>query len=204
MITDMALAAFEVTLNHYLHLDPEMPQKLNTFSGKVVHIQLKDIGMAFFIHFEGDQLKLATDSTQSADTTISGSTFGLMRLGMASKPEQQRTLFAGNVSIQGDMELGHAIKNTLDSLEIDWEEQLSLCVGDTIAHTVGQWAKGVVNWGDYSCQRMTAQVSEFLQEEARFMPPREELKDFFDDVDQMRLDADRTFARFDRVKEAFE
>ena len=43
------------------------------------------------------------------------------------------------------------------------------------------------------------QVNEYVHEEAEFFPAREALQDFFQDIDTLRMDADRLEARVERL-----
>ena len=43
---------------------------------------------------------------------------------------------------------------------------------------------------------MKANVTEYLQEEANVFPPKEEVEDFFSDIDELALAADRLEAKF--------
>ena len=89
----------------------------------------------------------------------------------------------------------------VDEQEIDWEEYLSHFVGDIIAHQVGNCVRSFVDWNQQTAATMRQNMTEYLQEEIRYFPPREECQDFFNDVDEFRSDIDRMEARIQRLKQ---
>ncbi len=199
MIENIILPVLEVSINQYLRLDPEIPEKLIKFSGKVVEVELRDLGLSFFMQFSEQAIKITTQHLGAVDTNISGTVWGMLRLGLGPNIADQRGLFQGEVSINGDVNLGQEVKHLLDSVDIDWEEHLASIVGDTPARMLADFGKGIFSWGSYNCGRAKENMTEYLQEEIRLMPPREELNDFYADVDELRMYVDRVDARLLRL-----
>ena len=96
------------------------------------------------------------------------------------------------------MALGQDVKRLFDELDIDWEGHLAHFTGDVVAHQIGSF----VRQGFALKRRISASMSQnltaYVQEEQRLFPPREEISDFFNDVDAISLRAERLAAHINQ------
>ena len=99
--------------------------------------------------------------------------------------------FADDVEIEGNIELGQQLIDLFDHLQIDWEEQLSHITGDIPAYHIGQLARKISSWVQHTNESLTTNINDYIHEEAQWLPTREALNDFFNDIDQLRSDTDR-------------
>ena len=67
------------------------------------------------------KLRLMGDFDGEADTTLRGAPFALLRMRMARSGEG---MFSGDVTIDGDVELGTQMQRIFDQLDIGWEEHI--------------------------------------------------------------------------------
>lgn len=199
MIKQLSLHTLEKAINHTLALDETSPFKIESLHGKTIEIIIDSLGAHFFIHFADKQLQLRADSPAAADTTIHSSPLGLIRLSLlpASKA---RSLFNDKIRITGDLELGQSVKQLFDELDIDWEGHLAHFTGDVIAHQVGTMIKKGLAFQYHLTSSFRQSFVEFLQEEQRFFPSREEADDFFNDIDTLVLDVERLEATINLLK----
>jgi ubiquinone biosynthesis accessory factor UbiJ len=188
----------ETALNAYLRLDPETLNRLGRLSGRVIGIELHGFGLTFYVLPGADGVQVLGEYEGEPDAVLSGAPLGLLRLGLGRG--DLRPLFAGEVEIRGDVDVGRGFKDALDRIEIDWEEQLSHVVGDVVAHQMGRLARGVVAWGRSSADTLARDLGEYLQEERRELPAAAEVEEFLDSVDRLRTDADRLEARVRRLQ----
>jgi ubiquinone biosynthesis protein UbiJ len=199
--TSVALVAgLETALNNYLRLDPVTVERLGELSGKVVAVELKGLGIRLYLLPEDHGLCLLEHYEGSPDTLLEGSPLALLRMGRA--PDASPALFSGEVRITGDVALGQRFKAILDDMDIDWEEHLSRLSGDVIAHQVGNMARGLLGWARRERQVLAEDVSEYLREEARLLPTRDEVDELLDAVDTLRAHTDRLDARIRRLESA--
>ena len=197
MLGSIANTTLETLLKAYLNLDPDSSARLQALKGKVVRIELKGLNLHFTLMFTQTGLQLLEQYEGQVDTTIRGSPIGLVRLGLISTPSSH--FFAEDVEISGDTELGQSVKDVFDSLDIDWEEHLSHVIGDTLAHQAANTLRSAVSWGQQTRNNLQANLSEYIHEEVRCFPPREELEDFYEEIDQLRDDIERLAARVQRL-----
>ena len=193
----LGLEALEKLINHALALDPESLAKVQGLEGKVVALNVEGVGLKCLLVPCRDGVRLQQRCEGEADVTISGAPLSLMRLGVSRQPTG---LFGSHVTIDGDVDLGRRVQRILDGLEIDWEEQLSRVVGDSVAHQVGVLARGAGRWGRKAADTLGLNVAEYFQEERRDLVTNTELIPFLDGVDELRNAVDRLAQRIERLQ----
>lgn len=181
-------------LNKMILLDPESKKRLSKLEGKVVTIVLNMLsGINFQLYFNASEIELITSDMQKADTIITGTPLSLLHLSLS--PKNRKKFFAEDVSIEGNVEIGQQVIALFDELEIDWEEYVSLWVGDVPAHNIGRFAKKISLFSKNLRETLYQNINEYMHEEIYLFPPPEELENFFHDVDILRMDVDRLDAR---------
>ena len=190
MIKKYSLLALEKAINYALALDPATPEKMAALGSKVIQIIIDPLKVTFFIRFQPLKLELLDDYDKEADTVIRSNPIGLIRLSFlpASKV---RSMFNDNIHLTGDLEVGALAKELFDNLDIDWEGHLAQFTGDVIAYQVGSLFKRGLKFQRQLTENVQYQITDYLHEELRLFPPREEIDDFFQEVDELRLDVER-------------
>ena len=193
----LVLAGLEITLNRYLSLDPETQSRLAGMTGKLIAVELRGMGITLYMAPHSGGIQLLREYDGSADAVISGTPVALARVGIG---EERGLLFAGEVEIRGDVTLGQRFESVLRELDIDWEEQLSRLVGDAAAHQIGNLVRDALQWGAKSMDTLGSDLTEYLQEESRQLPQRDEVNKFLAAVDVLRNDVERLEARVKRLQ----
>ena len=132
------------------------------------------------------------------DTVIHSNPLGLIRLSLlpASK---LRSVFNDNIRITGDVGLGQEVKALFDNIEVDWEGHLAHFTGDVVAHQIGSWVRGGRAFNRRLMSSLKRSMTEYMQEERQLVPCRQEVQDFFQDVDDLSLRLDRLLAHFNQL-----
>jgi len=203
MIKKGSLKTLQFAINQALSLDTSIAPKLTALDKKVIKIIIMPLHVTFFMTFESGSLILNDTHTGIIDTTIQSSPIGLIRLSLLPT-SKVRSLFNDEISLSGDAELGQQIKQVFDQIDIDWEAHLASFTGDVIAHQVGNMVRGGFAFKQQLKKSMQGNVTEYLQEEARAFPPREEINDFFDDIDRLISDVERIEAHINQLDASHE
>jgi len=198
MIKNYTLKALQQAINHALMLDEGMPAKIKALQGKVLELIIKPLQVNFFIRFTEHDLELLADHAGPADTVIESSPLGLIRLSLlpASKV---RSLFNDQIKLSGDVELGQRVKKLFDEIDIDWEGHLAQFTGDVVAYQIGSFFRQGVAFKEQVSTSLRQNLTEYLQEELRLFPPREEIEDFFKDIDALSLSVERLAAHVNQL-----
>lgn len=183
---------FDWASSQILAFDPEVQSELKSFAGKIIKVELRSLEVSFYLQptLTGMQCFASTESVPNA--VISGTPIALaimgvnQKLGLAARPQ--------GVEIHGDAELVHQLTLLMKKFRIDWEELIAQALGDRVAQQVGSNIRAVGEYGADISSRLQKSAVEYLQEELRFLPPQEEVRDFMSDVDELRDRVERLIA----------
>ncbi len=190
--SNIIIAAQEAILNRYLSLDPESKEHLRRLSGKVIRIELGPL--TYYWLFKSDLIYLNKDYNGPADLILRGSTFDFLHMAFIKKDEAHTNI---PLQVVGDMEFGKQFKEFFLNLEIDYEEQLSKIVGDTLAYPMVQALKTIKLWARQNIENFGQNLINYIQTEMNWLVTDEELQLFFSDVDDLRDDCARLETRLE-------
>jgi ubiquinone biosynthesis accessory factor UbiJ len=193
----LLLASVERVLNGYLGLDPETQARLAALAGKAIAIELLPFDLSLCLQPGHFGIRLHGACPQSPDVVLRGTPLALLRLQQASAVGQ--TLREAGIEVRGDMELAQRFRSIVQDIEIDWEELLSRPLGDVVAHQIGRAGRAGVSWGNQVRSTLSQNLTEYLQEEARLLPGREEVEELLSGIDALRMDTDRLAQRVQRL-----
>lgn len=196
MIFSSILNVIEKILNSYLQLDAETPQRLAALAGKVIAIKFHYPTVTLYYLITKDGIRLVEQYDNKVDVMLETSPLDFLRLSVS---HGTASIIATQIKVIGDTETAQQFKELFANLEIDWEEQLSHVTGDFIAHQIGNFFHMITTWAKQSKDILSQDLADYLHEEARLIPSREELQDFFAEIDQLRDSVDRLELRINRL-----
>lgn len=185
----ITLSLLQKAFNHYLALDPEALKRFSTLSGKVVQLTLTSLNTSFYLFPNKTGIDIQIHYTGKIDASIKGSIIDLTRIRFADKKTASSLM--KKLEITGDTHLAQTFNQILKEIDIDWEEPLSHLTGDIIAHQIGSFVRRTKQYGSHTKQSLQQNITEYLQEEIRLLPPREEIEDFFAQIKRLQHDIDR-------------
>lgn len=194
MLKKYSLKALQIAINKALALDEDMSVKLQALNNKTLEMVITPLNANFFILFQGSEILLLDQYDSPADTVIHSNPLGLIRLSLlpASKA---RSLFNDKIRMSGDIELGQKVKQLFDEVDIDWEGHLAYFTGDVVAHKIGSLVRKGLHLKKQYDRSVCLNISEYFQEELGVLPSKNEVEDFFSDVDHLSLSVERLQAQ---------
>jgi len=190
------LKPIELVLNTALSQDLETKAKLDQFEQRCIAINISDFNKTVNASIIDQQIHLSSDSSLSADLTISGKALTLAKLG--SDPE---SLFSSEIDIHGDVQFAKQLRDLLEGFDFDWEAQLAKVTGDTLSYPLAHGIRQVSRWAKNTHNSLQENVAEYLKEEARLLPDKSLINDFMAQIDTLRADSDRLEARIQRLQQ---
>ena len=178
-----------------LQLNPQNQDLLTELDQKIIQLHIRGLELDIFLIVVDGQVEVAGQFDGEADTVISGSPFAL-----AGLSKDLQGMFRGDVGISGDMTVGKNVKRLLTELEIDWEDQLAQFVGGTAAHQLGRIHRELFGFASRTVTNFQQNTSEYLTEESQLLITSTELQRFLNEVDEIRADTDRLFARLNLLE----
>lgn len=197
-IKPLLIGTLEATLNKYLSLDQDSSFFLAPLAGKVIAVNIQPFDETIYLCPTTDSIQCLDQFPGQPDTRLTGTIWALGLMGLSSKP--MRSIFSGEVKIEGDLDIGRKFQELFAKLDIDLEEKLSHVTGDIIAHKIGRFFRAGQSWGKDSIETFRLNAAEFLQEETRDLPAGPEADIFYAQVDQLRSDFDRLQSRIERLE----
>lgn len=201
-ITTAALAACEASVNQALQYDPGTRLALAELEHQVLAVDISAPSVTLFVAFNRDGVQLLGNFEGTVTTRLRGSAVALLLLMSGN----QTSLANSGVEVFGSTALLSKLQSIARHIDIDWEEPLTQLLGDLLGHQSAEYIRWRCN---YIHQRVKSGLrlgTEFLTEENRSLPAAAEVDYFCAQVDQLRLDADRTQAKLQallaRVKNA--
>jgi ubiquinone biosynthesis protein UbiJ len=188
-----ALAALEAGLNQALQLDSASARQLEQLAGAVFRFNCSSPRLDVYLMPEHTGVRLAGFWDGDITTGITGSAGDFAKLAGATDPAA--ALINGRLELQGDSAPLLELQRILSGLDMDWEAPLVKTCGDVIGHQLAQGLRGLFGWGQQASASINRQLTELIHEEARLSPPRQEVEDFYQDLEQLGLRVDRLQAR---------
>ncbi|MFO1389555.1 SCP2 domain-containing protein [Cellvibrio sp.] len=195
MLSTAAIAGVEKIINAALAYDPASRIALEQLTPQVLLVDVTSPAFKLFVVPTAEGINLRGQYEGEITTHIQGALPALISL---AKSDQLNLKDTG-VHIFGSTHFLAELQRILKNLEIDWEEMLSQIFGDIIGHQSAQLIRGKMSWAKDRAANIQRLTSEFLTEELRVLPNQAELAFFNNQVDELRLGADRVAARVDQI-----
>lgn len=196
----LLLAGCERTLNALLARDPASPARLSKLSGSRLLVRLEQPKLALVLHYHAagiDLLRADDLDDRHADAVVELTPETLSAWLGGTSVEQ--LMFEGKLAIRGQVHLLEATRTLLLDLDLDWENELARWLGDTPAHSLAEGVRRAADWGLRTKDELVQDVSEYVFEEARLLPGRQQRDVLRDQLTALEVATDRLEARFKRL-----
>jgi ubiquinone biosynthesis protein UbiJ len=121
----------------------------------------------------------------------------MMRL-MAGDP--QALIRAGDIRITGPADTADRFRELLHLAKPDIETELGRILGQSTAHQLGSFMRGLGDFSMRAGEKFAQRVSEHLTVEKRSLLTQAELDGFLKGVDTLANDVERAAARVERLR----
>ncbi len=192
-----ALSALEQALNRALPLDPKAEAALGELSGDVFHLHCTQPELELFLHPQAKGVRLTGYWEGEVTTAIAGEASDFAEL--ATSADAAASLINGKLELHGNSAPLIELQGILSRLDMDWEAPLVETLGDVVGHQLAEGLRGLFGWGRQAANSIHRQVEEFITEEARLTPPRQEVEDFYSDVQALSVRVERLQARAEKL-----
>ena len=188
---------FEELLNRVLAKDPHLQSRLVNFAGKSLQINVHPPGIMVTALLEKGRIRLLSTEAELLDIQITASITGNVGqlLPLILEKRDNRPLSNPALAITGDASFIQELHASLSSLDIDWEDYLAPLLGNLITNELSHISNDIRNWSKQASVNMRRNVNEYLTEEERIFPKKEQLDDFNEELDYLKIRIDRINAK---------
>ena len=193
----LLLSLLEPAINQYLGLADNYKSLMSPLAGKVIAIEISDLGQTIYFCPGEERLQILENHTEAVDARLKGSLASLGMMGLSATP--MHALFKGQVSIEGDTLLAHKFQSLFSKLDLNLSNRLAAFTGAEVANRLTALFTDSRAWTEDTLHNFRINLEEFLQEETRDLPAKAEAEIQFQRIDQLRTDTDRLEARLERL-----
>ncbi|MFT6915219.1 MAG: ubiquinone biosynthesis protein UbiJ [Motiliproteus sp.] len=186
----------ELAVNRALARDPLAQRRLAKLAGQslVLRLSFPAVTLGVTLTAEGITLVPAETLTEPS-CEVEGAPSDLLALLL-----DPQLAFENRVTLKGNTQLATQLRELAQQLDLDWGGLL----GDWLGDPVAQVLLNLLAKGRGATRELTSSLLEdldnWLHEELRVQPGGVELEEYYDQIDQLRLDADRLQARIERLE----
>ena len=105
------------------------------------------------------------------------------------------------MTLAGDIFFLQELQQIGLQLDIEWEQGLSVLVGDIAAQQIGQGVRSLWSFAKKAAEALLQNSGEFLREEAQLLPRPWQVEDFIEEVQELRSDIERFEARLTALQQ---
>lgn len=196
----LLIASLEAGMNRYLTLDEHLEEYLAPMAGKVIELHIDSLDASLYLCPGTNGIQILESYPSPVDARLSGSLSALGLMGLSSTP--MHSLFKGQVKMDGDTQLARRLQRLFDKLDINLEAKLARYTSAEFAGRLGKLLRSGRDWTRNSLDTFRRNLEEFLQEETRELPAKQEAELLFRDIDDLRNAAERLEARLQRLASA--
>lgn len=181
--------ALETVINQTLKLEADLDKLIQPLIGHSLAIEMTDWCFKILLIGQPQGFNVYINSQNQAEVTLCGDLLALLSLVQTDQP--QAILSGQTIDIQGDTAVLQAFSLFAKQVNLDWQQALSAIIGDIPAHLLSWPLKQAQQYLRHNQQCHYQDWRDYFQQECRLLPCREEMEDFFDDIQQLQQDLDR-------------
>ncbi|WP_447555293.1 ubiquinone biosynthesis accessory factor UbiJ [Vreelandella sp. EE22] len=196
----LLLAGCERTLNALLARDPAAPGRLGQLAGSRLLVRLEKPHLALVLGYHATGVDLlpgeAVDETSvDAILELTPETFSEWLSGASI----ERLMFEGKLAVRGRIGLLEATRDLFFDLDLDWEGELARWIGPSPAYSLAEGLRRLSRFGLRARDELFQDLSEYVFEEARLLPGRQQRDVLRDALTDLDMATDRLEARLNRL-----
>ena len=200
VLKPLAGRALQTALNRIIELDPDAQSALRALDGRRVQLTLDAPALALQLTLRESRFEVGPiprDANDEPDLAVRSTLAGLLSQlpFLTSQAAQGNTARAGKLRIAGDAELARQLQRLAENFDPDWTKPFADVFGDVLGVQVANALRGALRFGRDSAGKFARNSAEYLTEESRDVPARDELDAFHDDVDALRDRVERLAAK---------
>ena len=178
-------------LNHLINQNEWARAQLQPYSGQSIRFVIPPAGMTLTVLEDGGLAAAGEAALVSARVTIPLP--AAMRL--LSGDANAQTL----ATIDGDTELAAVMGRVLRNMSWEFEEDLSQLIGDIPAHQLAEFGRSAVSEVRKQSINVAEMFAEYWQEEQPMIAKKRHVRQFMQDVEDLRDDLDRLEKRLGKL-----
>ncbi len=197
MLAELFLRPVETLLNRGLAQSDAAQALARKLDGRSLGLTVEGTPLDLRLRVEGGRVRALLPDGSIPDAGIRG---GPLSLGRLLREDAQAAVRGGAVRFSGDSEIAGLFGDLLRAAAPDLERELTRFVGAPLARELGEAGRAFTDWSAATGQRIEREVAQYLHEESRLLPTRDEVAQFTRRVDRLVDDVERAEARLAQLE----
>jgi ubiquinone biosynthesis protein UbiJ len=198
----LVLRPIESLINHSIDSSPEAQLSAAALDGQSLDVRIEGTPIALRLVIVGGVVQLSQAdgdevANAAATASLSGPPITMLRL-LTGDP--QALIRAGDIRISGSTDTAERFRELLYHARPDIEAGLAAILGQSAAHQLGSFVRGISDFGMRAGEKLAQRMSEHLTTEKRSLLTQAELDGFLKAVDTLANDVERAAARVERLR----
>jgi len=185
------------SLNRLLQQNPWACERLVTFAGQGVWIEIATISIKLLID-ENGLCRLPSANTDSAELSVD--LHIILTPGLLIRLAARDASVWDQITVTGNTSLAAVLRTIARDIRWEVEEDLSRVFGDIVAHRMTRSAHTLGRWVEEGTDQLLRSGSEYVTEEALVVASAYDIENFCANVDKLR----DQLARLEKRTEALE
>ncbi len=186
----------EMLMNRILKQDEARMNAISVLKGKVIAIDTISPDLMVYLQFDGTGIAIKNEYDGRVDVTIKARPVTLL----VTLFMQEENVTPRDMEITGDVGLAQRFQSIMKNIEIDWEENLSHWVGDTLAHKLANLFRDTRKYVNETRNTIGMDISEYLRYEKEILVDLSEVDELIMAIDVIRDDTERLRKRVKRLE----
>ena len=195
------ISKFEKYINKILSLDEDALYALSRLENKIITFEVISSKLKINVVPTRAGISINTSYVKEPDVIIKSTPTDFIKIMLFVKYGDRDTPI--DMEVIGDITLAQDFQRIMRNLEIDFEESLSDCVGDTFAYHIGQFLRKSTKLGYTTVDTFIADISEYLRFEVEMLPDELLVDEFNKEVDLLRNETELVSKRVDKINSFF-
>lgn len=204
-LSTLAFRPIESLINYSIDRSPEAQQSAAALDGQSLDVHIDGTPIALRMVIVGGVVQLsqpdasegATAPATAATASLSGPPIAMLRL-ISGDP--QALIRTGDIRITGSTDTADRFRELLHFAKPDIETELAKVLGQSAAHQIGSFARGLGDFSAWTGEKLARHMSEYFTVEKRSVLTQAELDGFLHAVDTLANDVERAAARVERLR----
>ncbi|MBF0296029.1 MAG: SCP2 sterol-binding domain-containing protein [Magnetococcales bacterium] len=186
-----------IVMNLFFQRYPELRERLKELSGKVFEFHIEDFSQSLFMEVDDmGQVLIHTYSDALPHVVMAGTGGAFLSLLFATT-DPDSLFFSRQLKLSGETDTGLRFKNILDNVEIDWEKELSVLVGEAAAKGLMMMAHQARQLGTQGKSRLETEMEQWLN--GQEIPRRKNLEELRRKAETLNKHLERLEGRMTRA-----
>ncbi|MFZ9035899.1 MAG: SCP2 sterol-binding domain-containing protein [Francisellaceae bacterium] len=191
----------DTIFNRLLRLDPQADYLLRQLGDSPLIVEVSDINMVICFRPQANRLSIDYAADEDGNNRLSA-TIGQFVAMMISKAPQSY-IQKGMIDFDGDFRVLEAYQHFFQALRPDLLYSLSEKSRLPLTDLLYKPVAALESWLKTSSKELAIDFVDFIQHERRLFPCKEEVEDFFDEIQWLKQDGDRAILKLEALEQAF-